>query len=161
MSKLVCIKGLNQGDEFPIREGVNVIGRGDKCDIALFDRKCSHSHCKLSKNGKYHVIEDVGSTNGTSLNHKRLKPNKSKSLKIGDHIRIGQTVLVLSDKSVGDVIEQTATDVAADLQERGDYAKLFDDAAAELMKGGRRRKPETLWEKFKDFFSSSPGKRKH
>lgn len=153
MTKLVCVSGMNEGDEFSLHEGKNIIGRGNSCDIALFDRKCSHSHCEIRKKGRWFSIQDLGSTNGTALNHHKLK--KPKSFSAGDKIRIGGTVLVLSNKSMGDMVTQTTEDVVERLQETS-FDKLIDTASADLMKRkdtkkGRRSK--TFIGSIKDFFS--------
>lgn len=125
MSKLVCTRGLNRGDEFTLHEGKNIIGRAADCRITLFDKKCSRNHCEIIKRGRHYSISDLNSTNGTRLNGKPLK--RTKSLKETDRIRIGKTVLELSEKAVGGVLDQTASDVAAELQS-GKYGKLLDDA---------------------------------
>ena len=127
MSKLICVHGLNKGDEFTLHEGRNVIGRGADASIVLFDKKCSRNHCVIVKKGKHYSVADCDSTNGTKLNGKALTEN-AKSCKFGDRIRIGKTVLVLSGKAIGDFIQQTASDVAADLQ-KSKYEKLLTDAA--------------------------------
>ncbi|MCF7854654.1 MAG: FHA domain-containing protein [Candidatus Pacebacteria bacterium] len=127
MSKLTCIHGLNKGDEFPVHEGKNVIGRASDAGIVLFDKKCSRNHCMIVKKGNHYSIADCDSTNGTKLNGKTIGSN-AKTCKFGDKIRIGKTVLILSDKAIGNFVQQTASDVAADLQKRK-YGTLLSAAA--------------------------------
>jgi pSer/pThr/pTyr-binding forkhead associated (FHA) protein len=69
------------------------IGRADHCTIRLADTYASQVHARLSaRNGSW-TIEDLGSTNGTFLNERRLEsPSPVRS---GDKIRIGTTVLEL------------------------------------------------------------------
>jgi pSer/pThr/pTyr-binding forkhead associated (FHA) protein len=69
------------------------IGRADHCTIRLADTYASQVHARLSpRNGSW-TIEDLGSTNGTFLNERRLEsPSQVRS---GDKIRIGTTVLEL------------------------------------------------------------------
>ncbi len=129
MSKLVCIHGMNKGDEFPVHEGRNVLGRAES-NIVLFDKKCSRQHCALYKRGNHYSVEDLESRNGTLLNCKPLI-GKPKSCKFGDQIKIGKTVLVLSDKGIGGLIQQTASDVAAELQSNK-FGKLMTDASSNL-----------------------------
>lgn len=133
MTKLACIRGDNKGDEFALAEGGNVIGRTSECGVTLFDKKCSRSHCLIHKRGKYCTIEDNESTNGTFLNGKPLKPGKNVSLSKGNRIRIGRTVLEVSDKPVGNLLTQTATDVTAEMQSK-QYDKLLSSAAVEASK---------------------------
>jgi pSer/pThr/pTyr-binding forkhead associated (FHA) protein len=69
------------------------IGRADHCTIRLADTYASQVHARLSpRNGSW-SIEDLGSTNGTFLNERRLEsPSQVRS---GDKVRIGTTVLEL------------------------------------------------------------------
>ena len=65
------------------------------------------------------------------LNRKPLK--KRRSCKEGDKITIGKTTLVLSEKPVGDIIEQTAVDVVADMQQK-EFGRLMDSASVDVVK---------------------------
>ncbi len=135
MSKLICTSGMNHGDEFPLMLGINVIGRNDKgCQVNLFDKKVSHKHCQILRDGKNYVLEDVGSRNGTFLNGKPIA--RKTSIKAGDVIIVGETKLLVSDKPIGDLIQQTATDVAAELQEKR-FGKLMESAAAGVQQKGK------------------------
>ena len=126
MAKLICISGMNRGDEFALMQGANLVGRGKECQVILFDRKASRVHCRIVKEGNYFAIEDMGSTNGTLLNSKPLA--KKMILRFDDRIVIGGSLLLFSDKGVGDLLQQTVTDVAAELHEKR-YDKLAGDAA--------------------------------
>ncbi len=139
MSKLICTAGLNHGDEFPVMQGVNVIGRNDRsCQVSLFDKKISHKHCQIVREGKNCVLEDAGSRNGTFLNGKII--TKRSIIKPGDVIVLGETKLVYSEKPVGDLVQQTASDVAAELQEKR-FGKLLESAAANVQQAKRPAAP--------------------
>lgn len=129
MSKLICTAGMNSGDEFTMREGENSLGRGQECSIVLFDKKCSRKHCHIIKKGTYYVLEDLDSRNGTHVNNKRI--DKRITLNMGDHIRLGRTTLVISDKPLGNLVEQTATEVAEELQQK-DFGKLISGASKDI-----------------------------
>lgn len=129
MSKLVCIGGLNKGDEFPLHEGVNTIGRANDNTIALFDKKCSRLHAQIIKRGTYYVVEDQGSRNHTSVNGRVI--DKKATLNEGDQIHVGKTLLVLSEKPQGGIIEQTIVNATADLQSNH-FDKLVGAAAFEV-----------------------------
>jgi len=131
MPKLVCQRGFNQGDEFALREGDNVLGRGKECDIPLFDKKCSRRHCVIRKRGDYCILEDLGSFNGTFVNEKRII--KRLHLKAGDVFSIGTTVIHLSNKSIGGLLEREAANMTEEL-EAHDYHHLFDEVAADAVK---------------------------
>lgn len=159
MSKLVCLRGMNKGDEFALAEGTNVIGRGDECDIALYDRKCSHRHCQLIKKGNYYSIEDLDSRNGTLLDRKPLA-GKRKSVREAEQIQIGGTVLVISEKPVGDLLEQTATDVAADLTDQK-FGKLMDRATVDAIRAQRGVTDDQTVFSITGFFRRVLGRKPH
>ena len=71
--------------------GALQIGRDASCDISLSDTYASQQHARISdRNGSW-VIEDLGSTNGTYLNQRKV--TVPTALAPGDSIRIGKTVL--------------------------------------------------------------------
>lgn len=129
MSKLVCIGGLNTGDEFPLHEGVNTIGRAKDNTIVLFDKKCSRLHAQIIKKGTYYAVADAGSRNSTSVNGRVIA--QQTTLHEGDQIHVGKTLLVLSEKPLGGIIEQTIVTATADLQ-KTNYDKLVGAAAVEV-----------------------------
>ena len=69
------------------------IGRADTCTIHLTDTYASQVHARLSARGPAWVVEDLGSTNGTFLNERRVE--SPSEVRAGDRIRIGTTVLEL------------------------------------------------------------------
>jgi pSer/pThr/pTyr-binding forkhead associated (FHA) protein len=69
------------------------IGRADGCAIRLQDTYVSQVHARLAgKNGTWHV-EDLGSTNGTYLNDRKVVAPVE--VHAGDVVRVGKTVLEL------------------------------------------------------------------
>lgn len=96
MPKLVCLSGMNKGEEFPLQEGENSIGRSDSSKICIFDKKASRLHCRVIVEGDKVFVEDNSSTNGTKLNNDPITSRVE--AKVGDHVRLGQTVLLISDK---------------------------------------------------------------
>lgn len=71
------------------------IGRASSCDIALADDSyVSQLHARLYRREGTLFIEDLGSTNGTFLNRKKL--SGPVSLRRGDRIQIGRTVMEVS-----------------------------------------------------------------
>ena len=65
-----------------------VIGRSRDCDIQLADSNVSRRHAELRQEGASYWIVDLGSTNGTEVNGKRVKRAK---LRDGDKIMLGST----------------------------------------------------------------------
>ena len=72
-------------------EGGITIGRSEAADLPISDQFVSHMHARILRRGAYHFVQDLGSTNGTFLNDRRV--DKDAALKVHDALRIGQTTL--------------------------------------------------------------------
>jgi hypothetical protein len=71
--------------------GTIQIGRGKQCDIQPDDTYVSQVHARVSNRNDSWVVEDLGSTNGTYLNQRKV--SVPTGISPGDRIRIGKTVL--------------------------------------------------------------------
>lgn len=71
--------------------GTIQIGRGKQCDIQPDDTYVSQVHARISNRNDSWVVEDLGSTNGTYLNQRKV--TAPTGISPGDRIRIGKTVL--------------------------------------------------------------------
>jgi hypothetical protein len=80
--------GLSTGASFTLNGGVT-IGRSPQTDIPIDDRFASGRHARIYQRDGFAYIEDMGSTNGTYLNGKRLE--SAELLRTEDRIRIGDT----------------------------------------------------------------------
>jgi pSer/pThr/pTyr-binding forkhead associated (FHA) protein len=81
---------LEVGRVIPLEEGIT-IGRSDAAELSIADQFVSHMHARSLRRGAYHWVHDLGSTNGTFLNDRRIDADAQ--LKVHDALRIGQTVL--------------------------------------------------------------------
>ncbi|RFU21057.1 FhaA domain-containing protein [Geodermatophilus marinus] len=79
------------GTRHELTTGRNVIGRGTDADIRLPDTGVSRKHVDVVLDAGTAVAEDLGSTNGTLVNGRRIT---RQALSDGDVIRIGHSVLV-------------------------------------------------------------------
>ena len=61
-------------DVFPLSAGSKLsVGRGGSNDVVVFDSRCSREHCEFRKlHGRWYVC-DLGSSNGTWVNGKRIE----------------------------------------------------------------------------------------
>jgi hypothetical protein len=79
------------GTRHVLSSGRNVIGRGTEADIRLPDTGVSRKHVDVVLDNGTAFAEDLGSTNGTLVNGRRIS---RQPLSDGDVIRIGHSVLV-------------------------------------------------------------------
>ncbi|MGY1622384.1 FhaA domain-containing protein [Geodermatophilus sp. SYSU D00965] len=79
------------GTRHELTTGRNVIGRGTDADIRLPDTGVSRKHVDVVLDNGTAIAEDLGSTNGTLVNGRRIT---RQPLSDGDVIRIGHSVLV-------------------------------------------------------------------
>ena len=79
------------GTRHELSSGRNVIGRGTEADIRLPDTGVSRKHVDIVLESGTATVEDLGSTNGTLVNGRRVN---RQALSDGDVIRIGHSVLV-------------------------------------------------------------------
>ena len=93
------------GREIPIEKTETIIGRGGPgagrgADVDLValgvpeEQTVSRRHCRVSLWEADVFLEDLGSTNGTRVNHLDLTPGKPVRLTPGDEIEVGGVRLV-------------------------------------------------------------------
>jgi pSer/pThr/pTyr-binding forkhead associated (FHA) protein len=70
------------------------IGRGAGCQIPLDDSYASQVHARLFRRDSEILVEDLGSTNGTFLNRKKV--DSPVPIRKGDRLQVGKTVLELT-----------------------------------------------------------------
>ena len=81
------------GRAVPLTAERVVIGRSRECDIRVDDGNVSRRHVELVREGPSEwVVVDLGSTNGTELNGRKVQ--RRTALDDGDRITIGSTELV-------------------------------------------------------------------
>src|SRR4051812_13158460 len=95
--KMKVVQGKPHGSFLEFPEGEFVVGRGPECQIRPNSELVSRQHCLLRVRGQIVVVRDLGSTNGTLVNGKRLMDECE--LGEGDTIQLGPLVLqvVLGD----------------------------------------------------------------
>ena len=91
-SKGVVVQGDKKGSTIHLDEEL-IIGRGEKCRLVLDDTYVSTVHARIFAKGDRYMLEDLGSTNGTYLNRKRV--TSPVELQRGDQVKIGKTVMEL------------------------------------------------------------------
>jgi pSer/pThr/pTyr-binding forkhead associated (FHA) protein len=79
-----------KGKTFELKDEM-VIGRADRCHVVLDDTYVSQMHARIFPRDGNYMVEDLGSTNGTYLNRRRV--TAPTQVHRGDQIKIGKTVM--------------------------------------------------------------------
>ena len=73
--------------------GTIQIGRADACHLKLADTYASQFHARIYPQDGSWFVEDLGSTNGTFLNQRKVAAPSE--VHVGDRVRVGTTTLEL------------------------------------------------------------------
>ena len=71
--------------------GATVLGRSDQSDVILDDPYASEFHLRLVAQNGTLTVSDLGSTNGTYVNGRRI--TTPTNLRRGDALQVGKTVM--------------------------------------------------------------------
>lgn len=92
------LKSVNAPDRnvYPLTQDTVVLGRSKETDLVISGDSVSKRHAQIQFDGQGYILTDLGSKNGTFLNNQDLQ--QQARLSPGDHIRIGDTILVFMDE---------------------------------------------------------------
>ena len=132
---LTVITERDFGQQHYLEKGETVIGRDDDCDIELRDDRASRRHLKIigdpgQKSGPYFKVIDLGSTNGTFVNDKRIS---EATLSDGDRLHVGNTVFKYAIRDVEEVelekkmYRMATTDALTGLFSREHFRQQYSD----------------------------------
>jgi predicted component of type VI protein secretion system len=88
---LVWVRPDGKQQEIPLRKAVHVIGRATDCQIRVPSSSISRHHCEVVVGDDDAVVRDLGSSNGTFVNRKKVSQTV---LAAGDLICLGELVFV-------------------------------------------------------------------
>ncbi len=89
--KILFVRSESQkGIEVEITD-VTVLGRSDEADLVIDDPYASDFHMRLVVQENAMMLHDLGSTNGTYVNGRRV--TVPTELRRGDNIQVGKTVM--------------------------------------------------------------------
>ena len=104
MPKLIHTRDDRFLGEHDLQQGTLSIGRAGDCDISLDDETVSGRHALITVRSSAYMeglqdvlVEDLGSSNGTFVNDKRL--GKRHMLKHDETVRIGRHAFTLIDEA--------------------------------------------------------------
>ncbi|MBC85761.1 MAG: hypothetical protein CL677_01170 [Bdellovibrionaceae bacterium] len=94
---------------FKLEGNLWVAGRDPGCEIFLKDDHISRQHFELTQTNEGYYITDLGSSNGTYINKKKLKPHVPTPLESGDRVKIKRVRIKFN--VVDEKFEQAANDI--------------------------------------------------
>jgi len=103
--RFYLVRGENEtsDDIFPLGELPCTVGRGSNCQLQLDFQRVSREHARFELENENLLLTDLGSTNGTFINHRRLE--RPEQLIAGDVIHFGNHPFVLRMReSSGDTL---------------------------------------------------------
>jgi len=106
------------------------IGRQTHCDVRVLSGEISREHCRIEIVSQGAMLVDLGSTNGTFLNGKRVEPHSDTPLSDDDQIQVGPAsfsvrLIDVEGKPVDDA------ELAQPADEAMDEEELFVDSIDE------------------------------
>jgi len=88
--RLIVRRGPNPNQLYTITNDVTNVGRDASNDIVINDFEVSRHHFRLVRSASSLSLEELGSTNGTSVNGKPV--TGTVELRNGDMISMGETI---------------------------------------------------------------------
>ncbi|PAY15234.1 hypothetical protein CKO51_32895 [Rhodopirellula sp. SM50] len=159
-AKLILATGSHAGIEAPLRTGYYMIGRHRECQIRPKTRKVSRRHCLVHNTDESVRVFDLGSSNGTFVNERRLEPNEWLTLADGDHLRCGCTQFQVEVEAQVAVVDEShvaqgspATDsqdralnVKADALQEFDIGQFLDEEDERERRQRMSAKTSRVWD---------------
>lgn len=88
---VLFLSGPLQGKLFELESEKTTVGRGDDVSITINDSRVSRHHFQILMEGTDAYLEDLGSTNGTYVNGRKVARHKLAS---GDKIQISSSTII-------------------------------------------------------------------
>jgi pSer/pThr/pTyr-binding forkhead associated (FHA) protein len=89
-NRLLVNPGTPQAWEILLKSGQNRLGRADQNDFQVNHPSVSGSHCEIVVSSAGVLLKDLGSTNGTYVNNRRIDRHE---LVDNDFIKFGSAML--------------------------------------------------------------------
>ncbi|NDF14566.1 GGDEF domain-containing protein [bacterium] len=90
---LILIRGNPQGHRFFLTADEMIIGRDPSADISIPDPSISRRHARVLRTPNGVTLEDLGSSNGTSINGKKIESGSVVELTKEDLIKLGNSIV--------------------------------------------------------------------
>jgi pSer/pThr/pTyr-binding forkhead associated (FHA) protein len=86
--QLVVVRGRSATQTIRLANGVTTVGRQEGCQLRISSSQVSRRHCQLLEQQGALLVKDLGSSNGTFVNGRRI--SDAHVLQSGDELSIGQ-----------------------------------------------------------------------
>ena len=106
MAKLIFLGEKFAGRVYEFAIEKTTVGRGDHNTLTIHDASVSHSHCEILVYGTEVIVRDLGSSNGTVVEGKRLFDREQRPLDDGQIVKFGlvEARLELATDSESDTV---------------------------------------------------------
>jgi pSer/pThr/pTyr-binding forkhead associated (FHA) protein len=119
-AQLPRLVDASSGRELILNPGLNSVGR-EGTDVMLPDPTVSRRHAQVTVEAGQLVVEDLGSTNGTFVGGRPVRPGERATAFDGDAVRFGSIHLVLAlPGGIARPAEAAAPAPAAVVEDRGE-----------------------------------------
>lgn len=88
--QLVVIRGRSAATAVKLQDGITTAGRQDDCQLRIKSSQVSRKHCQLFEKHGMLLVKDLGSSNGTFVNGKKVEGQRV--MEPGDELGIGPIV---------------------------------------------------------------------
>lgn len=89
--QLVVLRGKSATTALKLGDGVTTAGRHDECQLRIKSSQVSRKHCQFFEKNGMLMVKDLGSSNGTFLNGKKIEGQRV--LEPGDELTVGPVKL--------------------------------------------------------------------
>ena len=120
--QLVVIRGRSASTAVKLPDGVTTAGRQDDCQLRIKSSQVSRKHCELFEKHGMLLVKDLGSSNGTFVNGKKI--DGQRVMEPGDELGIGPIVFR---------VEKIGQPAAAEARPRPPASKASDTAVVEAI----------------------------
>lgn len=138
---VVVIHGEGLGRRADIHDAPVLIGRSHEADFTILHNSVSRQHCRILRDGTHCRIEDLGATNPTRINGRKLEG--SAELADGDQITVGESILkFIAQDSVEaryheEIYQLAVHDPLTDLHNRRHFVEMADREIVQALRHGR------------------------
>lgn len=100
VAKITVRTADGKTQEYQLGQQALHIGKDPASEVYIPSRYVSRYHAEILRVGEHFVIQDVGSTNGISVNGRMLRVKEPHSLVSGDRVQLGDVVLTYEEPIV-------------------------------------------------------------